>query len=51
MDTKSIALLVTVSTVLVNLILAYSGVTSTISCTVTSAIEQAYAMVLEEQIE
>lgn len=47
MDSKQIALSVALVTVLVNCILAFSGITHTVSCTVASGVANAYAAVAE----
>lgn len=43
MDTKQLALYIGALTILVNLVLSFSGFTSTVSCTVTGVLEKAYA--------
>lgn len=47
MDTRQIALLIAAVTALVNILLGYSGVTSTVTCTVSSLVEQVYAAALD----
>lgn len=48
MDSKQIVLLVSAITVIANLVFAYSGITSTVTCTVSSAVQEVYAAWTEQ---